>query len=299
MARRRRFAWLVVLALVVAALVLVSRTKLLPSPRAAIEGLDELVVAVLDVGQADSIIVRAPSGRTMLVDAGNSSRDAREVILPYLEQHGIRRLDMVVLTHPDQDHVGGLPEVLQGVAVGRFLDSAQPSTNRAYQRSLEVALERNIPSERARFPTTTLDLGPEISAQLLSPQEPLLRSGESSDNNNSVVLRLRFGETAVLLTGDLEREGEARLLASGQDLRSQVLKVPHHGGSTGSSAAFLDAVKPEAALISAGASNSYGHPHAATLTRLQRQGATIYRTDQQGTLTAHIQPRGYRIETTR
>ncbi|MBI4494149.1 MAG: MBL fold metallo-hydrolase [Chloroflexi bacterium] len=298
-ARRRIPLLLVVLALAVAALVLASRTKLLPSPRAALEGGGELALAVLDVGQGDAIVVRAPSGRTMLVDAGNSSRDAREVILPYLERQGIERLDVVVLTHPDQDHLGGLPDVLQRVPVGRFLDSGQASTNRAYQRTLEVALEKHIPSERARFPRTTVDLSPEVAVQVLGPQEPLLSQGDSAENNNSIVLRVRYGDTAALLTGDLEREGEARLLATGQELRSQVLKVGHHGSSTSSSPAFLDAVRPEVALISAGAGNRYGHPHKETLASLERRRIAIYRTDQQSTLTVHMRTNGYRVETAR
>jgi competence protein ComEC len=257
---------------------------------------EELLLAVLDVGQGDSIFVRSPSGETMLVDAGNSRADVEEVIIPYLTRLGISRLDFLVLTHPDQDHVGGMPVLLQAIDVGSFVDPVQPgTTNRAYAQTLTLVRDRQIKAIRARKGRTVIELGPLVKVEVLAPEDPLIASGSSVSNNNSVVLRLVHGSVAALLTGDAEKEAEERMLVEPATLRSDILKVAHHGSRFTSTTPFLDAVRPQIGLISAGAGNSYGHPHQELLDRLEKRNIKVYRTDQHGTIEVRSDGRSYTV----
>ncbi|HEX2923299.1 MAG TPA: ComEC/Rec2 family competence protein [Chloroflexota bacterium] len=255
-----------------------------------------LLLAVLDVGQADSIFLRSPSGRTMLVDAGNEKSDTEKVILPFLARLGVSKLDYLVLTHPDQDHVGGMPYLLDSVPVGAFVDSVQPKiTNQAYSQTLQRVQGKGVTPIKARRGQAELDLGTGIQTQILEPEDPLFSKVDSLTNNNGVVLRITYGTVSTLLTGDLGKEGEERLLSHKEDIQSQILKIGHHGSESSSTNAFLEAVNPEVGLISVGSGNSYGHPHRPTLQRLERHKVTVYRTDQNGTIQLRIDGRGYTV----
>jgi competence protein ComEC len=262
------------------------------SPTASVQG--RLQVTAIDVGQGDAIFVRGPTGRTMLVDGGAGSEIARTSVLPYLRSQGVSRLDYVVSTHPDQDHVGGLPEVVRSMPVGALVFGVLESTNQAHVRLLELAEQNRIPVIKARR-GGTLDLGPGVQVRIINPPEPLL----SEDNENSVVLHISFGQVNVLLTGDAERQAEQSMLRSGQPVRAQILKVSHHGSHTGSSEEFLRAVQPKVALISVGRDNRFGHPRPEVLQRLAAVGAAIYRTDQQGTITVTTNGSTWMVQTAR
>jgi len=174
------------------------------SPTAAIKG---LTVSVIDVGQGDSILVESPSGKTMLIDGGPKYKrgDAgRRYVLPYLHKKGINKIDILVLTHPHDDHVGGLPSVIKDMPVGLVLDSGQPHTSRVYLDFLGLIDVNKIPYKLARA-GQVLDLGSGVKGQILNPSEPFIK--ESALNNNSVVIRLVFGKIAIMLTGDMEKEG--------------------------------------------------------------------------------------------
>lgn len=262
------------------------------SPTAAIKG---LTVSVIDVGQGDSILVESPSGRTMLIDGGPKYKrgDAgRRYVLPYLHKKGINKLDIVVLTHPHDDHVGGLPSVLKDLPVGLVLDSGQPHTSRAYLDFLQIVDRKKIPYKLARA-GQEIDLGGGVKGEVLNPQEPFIE--ESALNNNSVVIRLVFGKIAIMLTGDMEKEGEYRVLGLGAGLGSQVLKVGHHGSRTSSSTEFLEAVQPKVALISVGIKNKFHHPHPSTIKRFEELGIKAYRTDLNGTIVVSTDGERYTI----
>lgn len=220
----------------------------------------------------------------MLVDAGNSSDDASRVVIPFLREHGVNSLDYLLLTHPDQDHVGGMPALLEQLPVGTFLDSRQETTNRTYLRTLELLASKGVPARTLRQGRAPPDLGPEVQVQVLWPPDPLLDGRAASTNNNSVVLRIRYNVVAVLLPGDIEREAEERLVSTAGDLSSQIMKAPHHGSRTSSSETLLRAVRPEVVVISAGRNNRFGHPHPETLGRLEAHGIVIHRTDINGTV---------------
>lgn len=256
---------------------------------------DTLTVSFLDVGQGDALVIEAPGGRSMVVDTGAfSPADTRTgrpgfdagaaVVVPYLQNRGIRRLDYLVLTHPDLDHAGGGAAILKALPVGRVLKSDHEPTEVMYLQALAEASRRNIPVTAPRA-GDRIDLGGGVAVEVLGPPVPRFEGTRSDDNANCLVLRVVYRQIAMLFTCDMEAETEEHLLAGGAPLRADVLKVAHHGSGYSSTAPFLAAVRPKFAVVSAGNGNAYGHPHKGTIERLTEAGAAIYRTDRQGTIT--------------
>jgi competence protein ComEC len=241
-------------------------------------GEDDLVVTVLDVGQGDAILVEAPSGHVILVDGGPAGPALLNALGDTLDAG--REIDLLVLTHPQQDHVGGLTAVAERYDVGAAVVGGSFSDLPAYHAWRDALATR-------RTPVTVLAAGDAARAgglliEVLSPQAAPVTGSRDDLNNNSVVLRLTYGDVSFLLTGDLAFEGEAALLDATGDLRATVLKVGHHGSATSSSPEFVSAVQPAVAVISAGADNVLGHPAPSTLLRLA--GIPIFRTDTNGSI---------------
>lgn len=234
----------------------------------------ELEVHVIDVGQADCMLLRC-GGQTLLLDGGNVE-DSR-LVVSYLLEHGVEELDYVVNTHPHEDHVGGLDGVLAVFPVGAVYGTTTTYASQCYDTFLHYVDQQGLTLQR-----------PEVGAQLSLGDAMVTFLGPcrtyAETNNTSLVLRVDYGETSFLFTGDMEQDAEADLLASGVCLEADVLKVGHHGSSTSTSEDFLDAVHPQYGIISCGAGNSYGHPHAETLSRLEQANVQLYRTDQCGTV---------------
>lgn len=249
-----------------------------------------LVVHFIDVGQGDSILIQTSTGATVLVDAGDT-KAGRDVVVPYLRKLGIRHLDMVVMTHPHFDHIGGLIPVIETYSVGQVLADGQIHTTRTYEDLLRLILEKEIPFRLARA-GGELTISGLDEVLILNPTEPLLKGL----NNNSVVLWIRYGQVALLFTGDIEAEAEARILAEGKLPKAEVLKVAHHGSSTSTTPAFLRAVSPKEAIISLGAGNTYSHPHARTLQSLDKAKIRVRRTDLEGTILVISDGVSYRIQ---
>jgi len=262
-----------------------------------------LVVTFLDVGEGDCLLLQSPAGRAILVDGGGRPDNpqagevlAARTILPALLVRGVRRLDAVVITHPHDDHIGGLPAVIRELPVGMILaphvEGHEISPD--YHHVLDLARERRIPVHLAA-PGQSFHLGQGIVGTVL-----YAGSGFEAENLNdvSVVLRLVFGEFSALLPGDLEADGETRLLARRVYLHSTVLKVGHHGSPTSSSEAFVRTVRPELAVISVG-SNPYGHPNPGVVARFRAAGTRVLRTDQNGAITLHVDGRRWHVETFR
>ena len=227
-----------------------------------------LHVHFMDVGQGDSMLIVTPEGRQVLVDGGPDDMDAATTIgskIPFWD----RDLDMIVLTHPDEDHFRGLPEVLDRYDVDAVVDSGMDSENPLYlewQRSLEGRNIRPVTASQGQ----TISLDKVTRLEILSPPPSAVRSAIPDSNNNGVVMRLVYGDVSFLLTADIEAEGESRLLRNvPSSLKSNVLKVSHHGSKTSTTPRFLAAVSPVAAVVSAGADNPYGHPHPDVTDRLE------------------------------
>ena len=248
---------------------------------------DRLEVAFLDVGQGDGAFIRFPEGRTMVVDGG--SRSARfdygaQVLLPYLNHRGVERIDVVVASHPHNDHIGGLVTLLEEVEVGHYLDSGQHYDSWTARKLRSIIREKGIGYHRVAAGDTLVGLGG-VGALVLHPTERFVTPGGESPhdlNNGSVVLALSYGRVGVLFTGDVEKETDRFLLPWGERLRAAVLKVPHHGSSTSSRPPFVQAVKPEIAVVSVGAFNRFRHPAPEVVRRLEAGGARTFRTDQRG-----------------
>ena len=244
-----------------------------------------LRITVLDVGQGDAIFIACPNGRTLLVDGGARSPffDAgARVIVPFMRAKGYRRVDTIIVTHPDLDHYGGLRAVVESVEVGEVLSSGVGSDSRSYQTWREAIDRHGIPYRKVVKGDTLAALGG-VRGLFLHP-DPLFLSGPAKTNRNeaSVVLRLSFGTFSMLLTGDIEEKGEAATVRRPSSLKSTVLKSPHHGSRTSSGTAFLNAVDPESVAVSAGRFNNFGHPSPEVIERYSRRGADVFRTDEGG-----------------
>lgn len=245
-----------------------------------------LDVIVIDVGQGDSILLISPEGHTLLVDAG--PKDAFSRIRDVLDARGVTSLDVVVATHPHEDHIGSMVDVLKSYPVGTYItipDEVQSGTKTA----VDAALSKNGCSVSFAEGGTTVSWSESCTVTVLNPL-----SGYESDpenlNNQSVVLHVRYGETAVLLTGDAEEIAEKRMLDTfpRSMLRADVLKLGHHGSSSSTGYAFFLAVDPDFAIASCGAGNDYGHPHKETLSLLYDTRTAFYCTDTDGTVTFHL-----------
>lgn len=255
-----------------------------------------LRVDFIDVGQGDSILIHTPDGAAALIDAGEREYGPR--VVNHLRRRGVKQLDLVVMTHPHSDHIGGMLDVLDAFPVKRVLDSGFAHGSRTQERVLREIEVRRIRYSLARAGMATT-LGEQVRLEILGPPEEMLDGTESDANNNSVVMRLVFGNTRMLLTGDVQMEGEAAIIASRQDIKSQVMKISHHGSSDSSSLEMIRSVGPEYVIISVGAGNPYHHPHKKVLRRLDksRTGATMYRTDKNGTVSALTDGQNIVVET--
>jgi len=270
----------------------------------------ELTVRILDVGpiNGDAILISSPAGKTVLIDAGDTSKS--KVVVDALKRYNIQQLDYFIATHPHPDHLGGSAEVFKAVKVLNVIDNGQrpigpeksvqsvskktaaktpPSITRFYDDYKAAITTSGAHYETAR-PGTKYDLGGGALLTVLAPSEPFftkdqMRTGGNEPNANSIVVRLDYGSFSMLLAGDAEEQTEHRLLTKELDLEARVLKVGHHGSKYASSNDFLQRVKPEIAIVSCGAWNRYGHPAQSVLDRLRAANVKLYRTDLHGEIT--------------
>jgi competence protein ComEC len=243
----------------------------------------KLHVAFLDVGQGDAILITAPTGQQILVDSGPSPAALTTALskeMPFWD----RSIDAIVMTHPDADHIAGLPEVLHRFHVDAWLDGGPPNDDALYAECLKQVEEKGV-ARHILERGSSLELDGGLVLEVLHPPAEPLHATMADANSNSVVLRVSWDEVSFLLTGDIEAEAEHQLVASSQLLAADVLKVSHHGSGDASTAEFLTAVEPSYAVISVGAENRFGHPHLAVLERLIQEGdVTVLRTDEWGTI---------------
>ena len=276
----------------------------------------ELTVRVLDVGpvNGDSILITSPAGKTVLIDAGDTTKG--KAVVEALKRNNVQQLDYFIATHPHPDHIGGSAEVFKAVKVLNVIDNGQgptvppslapppvstnkksmlsvakkpPSLTRFYDDYKAAVSASGAHYETAR-PGTKYDLGSGALLTILAPSEPFftkeqMKTGGNEPNANSIVARLDYGAFSMLLAGDAEEQTERRLLTKELNLEARVLKVGHHGSKYATSSDFLKRVKPEIAIVSCGAWNRYGHPAQAVLDRLKAANVKLYRTDLHGEIT--------------
>lgn len=240
----------------------------------------EIAVHYIDVGQGDCQLIVAGDTR-VLIDCGEAIYADR--VINYISQMGFRRLDYVIATHQHEDHIGGMSKILEEFSVGKFIMPQVPDEllpmSKEFESMLDIIESRNITAEYSQ-PGTKIHLGNGAVLEFLAP----VHDDYSSLNNYSIVTRLVHGNRSFLFTGDIERAAESDLVNSGLYLRSDVLKVPHHGGTSSSTQAFIEAVSPQYAVICVGKGNSYGHPKTEVLERLNKRNCEIYTTMHSGTI---------------
>ncbi len=236
----------------------------------------KMEVHYIDVGQGDATLVTC-DGHAMLIDAGDYSKGT--AIQNYLQKQKIKKLDYLILTHPDSDHIGGAPVIITKFEIGRVFVSNYEKDNKTYQKLIQA-----LDNKRLKY--TTPETGTQYA--LGTAKITILAPNNVYDNPNdaSVALMLQNGKNKFLFTGDAGEDAEQDILETDIDLSADVYKAGHHGSSTSTSQDFFKAVSPSCAVISCGEDNSYGHPHAETLNTFRMNGVKVYRTDEDGTIIA-------------
>src|SRR6266516_1872974 len=268
----------------------------------------------LDIGQGDSALLTMPDGTTLLIDGGGRSsfnraaanedeedlfvRDARSigeaVVSEYLWWRGLDRVDYILATHADADHIDGLNDVAQNFRVRGAIVARAPENDPEFRRFVKTTADTGVPMQTIGA-GDVLRFG-EVTAEALSPA-PVANTNAPSGNNDSVVLRVRYGAKTFILTGDIEKETEIALLNEGVNLQSDVVKVAHHGSRTSSTGRFVTATHPSLAIISVGRTSVLGHPHKGVVERWRAGGAQVLTTGQRGTITVSTDGRDLRLET--
>jgi beta-lactamase superfamily II metal-dependent hydrolase len=237
-----------------------------------------LTISVLDVGQGDAILIESPTGTQVLFDAGPPNKILSQ--LAKVMSPTDRSLDMIFLTHPDQDHIGGILDVLENYTVSYIFESGTSSDSQTFKNFKNLVKEKNIKDVLAKK-GTRIDLGAGAYLEILFPDRDV-SSWET--NAGSIVARVVYGENSVMLTGDAPVETENIILSenSPESLQSDILKLGHHGSKTSTSSDFLKAVNPDYGIISVGLNNKYKHPSTNILSSLTNFGVQVFRTDQDG-----------------
>ncbi|MEK9166578.1 MAG: ComEC/Rec2 family competence protein [Patescibacteria group bacterium] len=254
-----------------------------------------LIFWALNIGQGDALFIETPSKNQVLIDAGPSGKNILGElgdVMPFYD----KSIDLAVLTHPHLDHVGGFPAVLKSYRLNAFAGSGDPDTLAEYKETQNILEEKAIPFYTARRGQKII-LDRNVWLEILHPME-LVES--KNIHRNMVVVMLHAGEKKFLLMGDAEGAEEVFLVEHDRDkLKSDILKAGHHGSKTSSRGFFLERVKPQYAVISAGRKNKYGHPHEETLQNLQKIGTTIFRTDLDGRIKIETDGRELKVSASR
>ena len=261
-------------------------------PSVIFAGDNGLELHFIDVEGGDSIFISLPDGKNILVDAGSPA--AGPGLVKYLRSIGTRRIDHLIFTHPHDDHIGGLFNVLSEFEVGNFYDNGFSDFDNPVFGDYIKLVRKGHSKYSVLQAGESLSFGG-VKIDVINPLLPLT----GNLNNDSIVLRLRYGEISVLLAADMGIPGERRLLNEGTELKSHVLKVAHHGSEKTSSDEFLAAVRPQAAIISVGMDNKYSRPKAETLNRLKNAGTKIYRTDLNGHIILKTDGKTFSLDTER
>ncbi|OPJ65292.1 ComEC/Rec2 family competence protein [Clostridium chromiireducens] len=238
---------------------------------------NQMIVHFIDIGQGDSILIQV-NNKNMLIDAGPKS-DKNE-LLNYLSKLNIEKLDYVIATHPHEDHIGNMSDIIDSYNVLKFYAPKVQSTTKTFEKMIDSLKRKGLKINVIRKDTDSIDLGKNTNVRVFSP----IDDSYENLNNYSSVIRIQYGSTYFLFTGDAEKDVEEKILDNNENISSDVLKVGHHGSSTSTSKAFLNKINPSIGVISVGKDNTYNHPNNETIKSLKENKVTIYRTDKDGTV---------------
>lgn len=259
----------------IALLLLLTESLFTAAPEGDKTNFSILKVHIIDIGQGDSVLIESDN-QYMLIDAGEKGTSS--LVIEYLEDSGVKKLDYVIATHPHSDHIGGLVDVINSFQVGKIIMPNVVHTSRTFENLLDTISDHALKITKPII-GNEYAIG-EASFIIIAPNS----LSYDSLNNYSVGIKLTYEENSFVFTGDAEIESEYEMLENGINLDADVLKLGHHGSSTSNSESFLDAVTPSIAIVSAGIDNQYGHPHVEILESIKEKNITLYRTDTQGTI---------------
>jgi len=237
----------------------------------------KMIVHYIDVGQGDSILVQV-NNKNLLIDAGPKS--GKDALLKYLSKLKIQKLDYVIATHPHEDHIGNMADIIKNYEIGTFYAPKVETTTKTFEKMIDALKSKDLKINSIKAGIDSIDLG---SGTRVSFYSPTLDKYDNL-NNYSPIIKIQFGANSFLFTGDAEKEVEKEVLKLNVDLKSDVLKLGHHGSTSSTSEEFFKAVSPSIGVISVGKDNSYGHPHKETLKLLTDNKIKFFRTDKDGTI---------------
>ncbi|MCX7956306.1 MAG: MBL fold metallo-hydrolase [Endomicrobia bacterium] len=250
----------------------------------------------LDVGQAEASFIITPSSTTLLIDAADTSPANFKYVYDFIKQKGFSKIKYLIISHPHEDHIGGVKYLLENLEVEKIYDPNIPTNSKTYNEMIKIIKEKNINYNLARE-GVNIKLEEDIILNVLYPPANLL---SRSINNNSLVARINYKKFSILYTGDIEKKAEIFIVEkykyNSKVIGSTVLKVPHHGSSSSSTDKFIKLVYPEIAIISCGVNNKFGHPHIETLEQYNKYNIKIFRTDIDGTIEIISDGNTYRIK---
>jgi len=238
---------------------------------------NKMIVHYIDVGQGDSILIQV-NNKNLLIDAGPKSD--KKKLLNYLSNLHLEKLDYVIATHPHEDHIGNMSDVIDDYNVLAFYAPKVQSTTKTFEQMVESLKSKNLKINVIKKGTDSINLGENTKVTIFSPTKDYYEDL----NNYSPVIKIEYGKTSFLFTGDAQKEVEKEILANNEDISADILKVGHHGSSTSTTKDFLNKVNPSIGVISLGKDNTYNHPNDGTINRLNQNKVTIYRTDKNGTV---------------
>ena len=241
-------------------------------------------VHIIDVGQGDSIFIQTPEDKRILIDAGDE--EAEHTVYSYLKRRGVKKIDVLIATHPDTDHIGSMDYIIDKFKISHFYMPDAKTDSEAFYNLLDSCRDKNLKIEYLTK-GDILKIDSSTTMEILSPS-----TITDKNNLNSIVSLLNYKGYEFLFTGDAEKENESEILSSCNLPDIEFLKAGHHGSSSSSTKEFVERVKPEAVAISCGYNNDYGHPHRSVLDTFRENGSVVYRTDKNGTLVFYCDENG-------
>lgn len=259
-------------------LIMVLLVACTPEDQASLQGVAQdgsIRVDFIDVGQGDSSLIRLPNQQTILIDGG--PRSSSEKLISFLDKEGLETIDYLIATHPHEDHIGGLPDVLDKYKVKNVYLPERTANTKIFEKLLGKIQENNLKINLASSGNIILDEDG-ILVEFLGP----VKNTYENTNDHSIVTKITYKDNSFLIMGDAEKISEGDILKNGYNVKADVLRVGHHGSSTSSTKEFVEAVGANYYIISLGKDNSYGHPHREVVDILNRTGKSVYRTDLEG-----------------